>query len=54
MMVKMLETDIKEIQANKIFENAFESRFEFPEVLNDDGSYKNEKISLLTPIFECA
>src|SRR5690606_32127811 len=28
-----------EINANKIFENAFEWRFEFPEVLNDDGDF---------------
>ena len=31
-----LETEIQEIKDNKIFENAFEWRFEFPEVLNDD------------------
>jgi len=34
-----LETKIEEIKANKIFENAFEWRFEFPEVLNDDGDF---------------
>jgi tRNA1(Val) A37 N6-methylase TrmN6 len=37
--VKKLETEIEEIKANKIFENAFEWRFEFPEVLNDDGDF---------------
>ncbi|MCB0538316.1 MAG: Eco57I restriction-modification methylase domain-containing protein [Bacteroidetes bacterium] len=36
---KKLETEIEEIRANKIFENAFEWRFEFPEVLNDDGDF---------------
>ena len=36
---KNLETEIEEIKANKIFENAFEWRFEFPEVLNDDGDF---------------
>ncbi|UXD70019.1 Eco57I restriction-modification methylase domain-containing protein [Sphingobacterium faecium] len=36
---KKLETEIEEIKANKIFENAFEWRFEFPEVLNDDGNF---------------
>jgi very-short-patch-repair endonuclease len=36
---KKLETEIEEIKANKIFENAFEWRFEFPEVLNDDGYF---------------
>ncbi|WP_375582546.1 class I SAM-dependent DNA methyltransferase [Cyclobacterium xiamenense] len=34
-----LETEIEEIKANKIFENAFEWRFEFPEVFNDAGDY---------------
>jgi adenine-specific DNA-methyltransferase len=34
-----LEAKIEAIKANKIFENAFEWRFEFPEVLNDDGDF---------------
>jgi adenine-specific DNA-methyltransferase len=34
-----LETEIEEIKANKIYENAFEWRFEFPEVLNDNGDF---------------
>jgi len=37
--VKKLETDIEEIKSNKIYENAFEWRFEFPEVLNDAGDF---------------
>ncbi len=37
--IKKLETEIEEIKTNKIFENAFEWRFEFPEVLNDDGDF---------------
>ncbi len=37
--IKKLDTEIEEIKANKIFENAFEWRFEFPEVLNDDGDF---------------
>ncbi len=36
---KKLETEIEEIKNNKIYENAFEWRFEFPEVLNDDGDF---------------
>jgi hypothetical protein len=36
---KKLETEIEIIKSNKIFENAFEWRFEFPEVLNDDGDF---------------
>ncbi len=37
--IKKIETEIEEIKANKIFENAFEWRFEFPEVLNDEGDF---------------
>jgi len=37
--IKKLETDIEEIKSNRIYENAFEWRFEFPEVLNDDGDF---------------
>jgi adenine-specific DNA-methyltransferase len=37
--INKLETEIEEIKSNKIFENAFEWRFEFPEVLNDDGDF---------------
>ena len=37
--IHKLEAEIEEIKANKIFENAFEWRFEFPEVLNDAGSF---------------
>ncbi len=36
---KKLETEIEEIKSNKIYENAFEWRFEFPEVLNDNGDF---------------
>lgn len=37
--LEKLETELEEIKANQIYENAFEWRFEFPEVLNDDGDY---------------
>jgi hypothetical protein len=36
---KKLETEIEEIKNNKIYENAFEWRFEFPEVLNNEGDF---------------
>ncbi|MEM9547324.1 MAG: TaqI-like C-terminal specificity domain-containing protein [Bacteroidota bacterium] len=32
--------DIEEVRNNRIYENAFEWRFEFPEVLNDNGGYE--------------
>lgn len=37
--IKKLETEIEEIKSNKIYENAFEWRFEFPEVLNNKGDF---------------
>ena len=37
--IKTLEAEIEEIKSNKIYENAFEWRFEFPEVLNDAGDF---------------
>ncbi len=37
--IQQLEAEIEEIMSNKIFENAFEWRFEFPEVLNDNGDF---------------
>lgn len=47
--IKKLETEIEEIKANKIFENAFEWRFEFPEVLNDDGDFVGFDLILGNP-----
>ena len=37
--IKKLDTEIEEIKSNKIYENAFEWRFEFPDVLNDSGEF---------------
>jgi len=37
--IQKIETELEEIKSNKIFENAFEWRFEFPEVLNDEGDF---------------
>jgi len=34
-----LEAEMEEMKNNKIYENAFEWRFEFPEVLNEDGDF---------------
>ncbi len=34
-----LEAEIEEIKNNKIYEDAFEWRFEFPEVLDDNGDF---------------
>jgi len=46
---KKLETEIEEIKANKVFENAFEWRFEFPEVLNDDGDFVGFNVVIGNP-----
>lgn len=34
-----LEGEIEELKSNKIYENAFEWRFEFPEVLDEEGNF---------------
>lgn len=39
LQTQMLEAEIEDIKGNKIYENAFEWRFEFPEVLNEDGDF---------------
>ena len=47
--LQKLETEIEEIKNNKIYENAFEWRFEFPEVLNDDGEFVGFDIVIGNP-----
>jgi adenine-specific DNA-methyltransferase len=37
--IKKYETEIEEIRGNTIYEKAFEWRFEFPEVLNNEGDF---------------
>lgn len=37
--IEKFTSQIEEIRSNKIYENAFEWRFEFPDVLNDDGDF---------------
>jgi len=37
--ITKLETEIEEIKNNKIYDNAFEWRFEFPEVLSGEGDF---------------
>ena len=49
---KILEAEIEEIKANKIFENAFEWRFEFPEVLNDDGDFVGFDVVIGNPPYK--
>ncbi len=37
--IEQAEKEIEELKSNKLYENAFEWRFEFPEVLDDDGKF---------------
>ncbi|MEX1122720.1 MAG: TaqI-like C-terminal specificity domain-containing protein, partial [Balneolales bacterium] len=37
--VNKLSAEVEEIRSNRIYENAFEWRFEFPEVLGEDGEF---------------
>lgn len=47
--INKLEKEIEEIKSNKMFENAFEWRFEFPEVLDNDGNYKGFDVIIGNP-----
>jgi hypothetical protein len=47
--VEELELEIEEIKSNKIFENSFEWRFEFPEILNDSGDFIGFDITIGNP-----
>lgn len=44
-----LEKEIDEIKNNKIYEDAFEWRFEFPEVLDDQGNFKGFDVVIGNP-----
>lgn len=37
--IEIIKNEIEEIKSNRIFRNAFEWRFEFPEVLSNDGDF---------------
>ena len=47
--IKKYETEIAEIKSNKIYENAFEWRFEFPEVLNNEGDFEGFDVVVGNP-----
>ncbi|MCX6335008.1 MAG: Eco57I restriction-modification methylase domain-containing protein, partial [Bacteroidia bacterium] len=44
-----LEAEIAEIKSNKVYENAFEWRFEFPEVLDDNGNFRGFDVVIGNP-----
>ncbi|HZV69898.1 MAG TPA: Eco57I restriction-modification methylase domain-containing protein [Saprospiraceae bacterium] len=47
--IEKLEAEVEEIKANRIYENAFEWRFEFPEVLDDDGDFVGFDVVVANP-----
>ena len=47
--IEQLSSKLEEIKNNKIYENSFEWRFEFPEVLNDNGEYIGFDVILGNP-----
>ena len=47
--IKKLEGELEAIKNNKIYENAFEWRFEFPEVLDDKGNFRGFDIVIGNP-----
>lgn len=44
-----LNTEVEDIRSNAIYRNAFEWRFEFPEVLNEDGEYEGFDVVISNP-----
>lgn len=52
--ISKTEAQINEIKSNKIFENAFEWRFEFPEVLNNDGDFVGFDVVIGNPPYGIA
>jgi adenine-specific DNA-methyltransferase len=47
--IATLEAEIEEMKNNSIFDNAFEWRFEFPEVLNDEGDFMGFDVVIGNP-----
>lgn len=47
--LQKLEQERSDIEANKVYEGAFEWRFEFPEVLDEEGRYKGFDVVIGNP-----
>jgi adenine-specific DNA-methyltransferase len=47
--INELSNKVADIKANRIYENAFEWRFEFPEVLNDNGDFMGFDVVIGNP-----
>ncbi len=48
-VIRKLKKEIEEIKTNAIYKNAFEWRFEFPEVVNNDGDFIGFDVILGNP-----
>ena len=47
--IEKLKQEIEEIKSNAIYKNAFEWRFEFPEVLNNEGNFEGFDVVIGNP-----
>ncbi|MDB4926397.1 Eco57I restriction-modification methylase domain-containing protein, partial [Mucilaginibacter sp.] len=47
--IEKIEQEIKEIENNAVYKNAFEWRFEFPEVLDDNGDFEGFEVVIGNP-----
>jgi adenine-specific DNA-methyltransferase len=47
--IEKIETEIKEVEENVIYRNAFEWRFEFPEVLDEKGNFEGFEVIIGNP-----
>lgn len=47
--IEKIEKEIQEIENNAIYKNAFEWRFEFPEVLNEKGDFEGFEVIIGNP-----
>ena len=50
--ISKLGVEVEEIKSNKIYENAFEWRFEFPEVLDNEGNFKGFDVVIGNPPYK--
>jgi len=49
LVIGKIELEIKEIESNAVYRNAFEWRFEFPEALNDEGEFDGFEVVIGNP-----
>ena len=47
--IEKLQNELDDVKANTIYKHAFEWRFEFPEVLNDNGDYEGFDVVIGNP-----